>query len=160
MATSQSQPTPAPPAPKFTTKKVKDLATFEDVTLIKQVPVVPPVVSAEDALHRVGNDHKKFLVILQKGLEQEVANAASDSPDGWLVADEDGDPTDQPFTGKAGDSKVVNYAILTIAKIMFDFDEATTRESKREAKRLAAEAIKNDPRMLASLQRRAAPKSE
>jgi hypothetical protein len=163
MATSQVSATnqaPAAPAPKLTTKKVKNLDTFEDVLLAKTVPTVPPVVSVEEALHRVGNDHKKLLSLIQEGLQADAIEQARNSNDGWFETDEDGDPTDVEFTGTAADSKVVNFAILNVAKIMFDFDAATTKEQKREAKKLAAEEIKSNPRMLASLQKRAAPKSE
>lgn len=160
MATSQTSATPAAPAPKLTTKKVKNLETFEDVLLAKTVPTVPPVVSVEEALRRVGNDHKKLLSLIQEGLQADAIESARDSNDGWFETDDDGDPTEVPFTGTAADSKVVNFAVLSVAKMMFDFDSATTKEQKREAKKLAAEEIKSNPRMLASLQKRAAPKSE
>lgn len=151
--------TPAPEKVK-TTKRGIDLATFEDVSLYKEIPSVPPVVSVEDALKRLNHDNKKLLAIIGEGLQAEAVRLARESNDGWMQIDENGKLTTEVYTGQLADSEDVNPVVLMFAKLNFGFEEATTREAKRESKENAKELIKTMPKIIEGLQKKAAAKSK
>jgi hypothetical protein len=129
------------------------LETFEQTKIYKDYVTPAQVVSMEDALARVGNDHKKLLAVISDGLKAESQREARSSDQGWYELDEKGEKT--PFTSALVEPEVVNPTVLTLAKTVYDYDDATTPEEKREAKRLAFEHIKSDPRIVAGLKKRA-----
>ena len=159
MAT-QATPNPAATQPvattKLTTKSGIDLATFEDVLLAKEIPVIPPVTSVQEALARVGNDASKLLSIINDGLQDIEVQKARETNEGWMQTDDNGKPTSTPYTGQLANSADVNPVVLQFAKLMFDYDEAPDADAKRKAKDLAKAEIKKMPNVLAGLQKKAA----
>lgn len=153
MATSQTNPASSAPQTVRTTKSGLNLDNFEDVSLYKDVPVVEPVKSVEDALHRLGNDHARLLSILTQGLQSETVEAARTSADGWLTF-EDGKPTDSVFSGTLVPeeaSPMVNNLVLSLAKNVFSYNEAKDADERRAAKSAARDFIKSNETMLNGL---------
>jgi hypothetical protein len=155
MAT-QSQAVPTAPTTKTTTKSGIDLATFEDVLLAKEIPLVPPVTSVQQALSLLNNDTSKLLAIIQDGLQDIEVEKARETTDGWMQTDDNGKSTNVPFTGQLANPTDVNPVVLQFAKLMFDYDEAPDADAKRKAKEMARAEIKKMPQILASLQKKAA----
>lgn len=148
--------------PKRTTKGGVDLDSFEDVLLYKDVPVVAEVKDINDALGRLGNDHKKLLGIIRDGLQQEAINSARDANEGWKVMDsETRKPTEVAFGGTLANAEIVNPTVLMFAKNNFGYDEIDGKdpksaEKKREAKQAAKDLIKSLPVVLEGLKKRSA----
>ena len=142
-------------APVVTTKSGIDLDSFQNVSLYKVVPAIPPVTDVKDALARLGNDHAKLLTIIHAGLQAEAVTSARSNSDNWLVS-EDGKKTDKTYSGSLIRSEVLNPAVLLIAKMNFDYDKATDADSKRAAKDSAKKMISEMPQMVAGLKKKSA----
>lgn len=147
---------------KRTTKGGTDLNTFEEVLLYKDIPVVPEVKDMNDALARLGNDHKKLLSIIKDGLQQEAINKAREDASGWKVMDaETRKPTEDVFTGTLANAEIVNPTVLLFAKNNFGYDEIDSKDpesatKKRAAKDAAKDLIKSMPVILEGLKKRSA----
>ena len=130
-----------------------DLATFEDVTLVKIGRFVP-VTTLEEAKHRVGGDTEKFIAIINEGLEAEAGRSLkNDSSIPWQVEDEDG--TVAPFSGMLADAKVVGGLVLNMAKSIFGYSKDSTPEARKAAKQAAKDLIRSNEAMKAGLAKNA-----
>lgn len=152
---------------KRTTKGGLDLNTFENVKLFKEVPIVPPVTSVEEALARVGNDTSKLMKLLTDGLQSEAVEAARSDNSDWKMIDADDKDTEQVFEGTLANTEDVNPVVLMFAKLNHGFDDIDSKapnsaDLKRAAKQAAIADIKEMPKVLDGLRRKAgqAPKSE
>ncbi len=132
--------------------------TFEDVTLYKDIPVVSPVTSLDDAMARLGNDTAKLFAIITEGIQSEAKESARKATDGWLTFDENEKPTSEVFTGNLLASEVVNPIVLQFAKLMFDFPEGkgSDPDKKRASKQAARDYIKNDAKLMEGLRKKSA----
>src|SRR5580693_2923912 len=96
---------------------VFDLDTMDRVTLVKQLPEPPKINSTAEALHFLGNDAKKLLEIIQKGIEVEQREQVKNDPNvPWMVEEEseDGKSTElSPFSGTPANEDKVNGLILS-----------------------------------------------
>lgn len=132
------------------------LETFDTIKLYRDYTVPEPVTSVDDALARLGNDHAKLLSVISDGLKAEVQKNARESQDGWYEMDGE---TKTAFSGQLADSEDVNPVVLMFAKLSFGYDEATTPEARKQAKIDAFEHIKSDPKIVSSLQKKAAARA-
>lgn len=137
-------------------RTVFDLASFDDVKLVKEISKPTPVTSVEEALAAVGNDRDALLSVINEGLEQKARESAYSEISGFNQTDENGDSTGEQYTGKfvEGDAKkTINNGVLTIAKMFSGgaWDSATT-DQKRGWKDQAKEMIRSNPAMLSSWQ--------
>lgn len=133
------------------------LDTFETVKLFRDYVKPEPVTSVEDALARLGNDSAKLLSVISDGLKAEAQKNAREAVDGWYEKADDG--SKEPFTSQLADSEDVNPVVLMFAKLSFGYDEATTPEARKQAKIDAFEHIKSDPKIVSSLQKKAAARA-
>lgn len=156
MATSTVNPTNGTAqAPKFApiTRKVFDLATFDDVNLEKDF--VPPAAPTDlaSALSAVNHDETKLLALIYKGLVSEARDAQYLDLKDFKVIGEDGE-RGEVYTGKfaEGDvSKLINGAILTMAKLQAGGAwDSKSKEEKKALKEKAADFIRSNPAMLSS----------
>lgn len=135
-------------------RSVFDLDTMTDVTLFKEV-IFTPATSTEDALARVGRDAKKFLAIINEGLESEARRSAVlDSSIPWLMEDDEGEKT--PFAGTPADSKAVNGLVLNLAKSVFGYTKESSKDQKKASKEAAMAMITNTPAIREGLKKNAA----
>jgi hypothetical protein len=119
--TNETNPTTANNEPKHSpiTRKVFDLATFDEVNLTK--PFVAPAKPAtvNDALALVGNDSEKLLALIYEGLTAEARESQRMDPAGYVVdAEEEKDRV--PYSGKFADEekiKLIQGAVLNTAKM-------------------------------------------
>src|ERR1700680_3213045 len=63
-------------------KGLFDLATFEDVTLVKEGSFIPPATTAE-ALAMLGNDNSKLMAVIIDGLKAEEMRKLRNAPEAW-----------------------------------------------------------------------------
>ena len=135
-------------------KTVFDLDSRDDVTVVKEVNFTP-VESTADALARVGNDAKKFLEIINAGLEDYTrTQAATDSTIAWQTEDEEGAKT--PFSGTMlteEKSKQLNANVLNMAKLLFGYakDMIGGRDAKKAAKAKALDMFLSNPQVIDAL---------
>lgn len=133
------------------------LDTFDTIKLYRDYTVPEPVTSVEDALSRLGHDHAKLLAVISDGLKAAIQNEARTATDGWYQLG-DGDAK-EPFDGQLADSEDVNPVVLMFAKLSFGYDEAKTPEERKAAKTSAFEYVKSDPKIVASLQKKASARA-
>ena len=160
---------PVPDSSKIrVTKSGLALPSFENVSLYKDVEKVSDVSSLEDALSRVGNDEKTLLAIIQSGLQETAKENARADSSGWLKASEEAGVADSLFSEDLANMEIVNPVLLQLAKLHYDYDEASERmsqakspadkeaaaEDRRVAKASAMEHIRNDKQIVASLVRK------
>lgn len=136
-------------------KSVTNLDTMSTVVVGKKYTFVP-VGSTEEALQRVANDTKKFLALINEGLQAETRRIASADPNGWMEFDEDGEITATPFTGTIGDPKAVNALVLTLAKTVFGYNADLALADRNKAKSQAMDMIKSTPAIRDGLKKSAA----
>ena len=138
------------------TRSVYNLDDMEEVTLVKSVPDFVPVTSTQEALHRLGNDAKAFLQVINDGLkDQERESVAGNSEIPWMEESEDG--TQTAFTGTPADGKKVKTLILTLAKTIFGYgDKSQPIEQKRAAKASALAMIQSNEQIKSGLKNSAA----
>ena len=123
-------------------RTIYNLDDMEEVTLVKTVPDFVPVDSTQAALHRLGNDAKKFLAVINDGLAAEERNAVADNSEiPWMEEDEEGNQT--PFSGTPADGKKVKALILTLAKTIFGYVKGE-KEKNRAAKASALAMIQSN----------------
>lgn len=135
-------------------KTLFDLDTMSEVTLQKDVEFTPAQ-STEEALHRVGKDAKRFLAVINEGLEAETARQAKADPSiPWLQENDEGEKA--AWTGTPADTKAVNGLVLNLAKSVFGYVKDATPETKRAAKDSAMEMVKNTPAIVEGLKKNAA----
>lgn len=125
-------------------RTITDLATFEEVTVAKESTYVPAD-SVQSALARLGNDNGKLMKVINEGLKAEERRQLGDTAGGWLVLDENGKMTEQPFDGIQADNLKVNAFVLGMAKTVFGYSKDMTAEQKSAAKASAIEMIKATP---------------
>ena len=143
------------------TRTIFDLATMDEVTLVKAVPDFIPAENSAEVLARVGNDAVKLLAIMNDGLRaaEREAIANNSEPFHTYELDESGEPTDKingPFSGIAADSTKVNALVLTLSKTVFGYAKSMTKEEKRAAKASALEMVRTNDAIKAGLQKSAA----
>ena len=138
-------------------KSVFDLDSFEDVTLVKEV-AYSPVASTEEALARLGNDAAKLIAVINDGLRTELRTSERENPAGFVLADEDGKPTEETFAGTIADSGKVNAVVLAMAKSVFGLNPKASREEKRKAKDAAINLVRTTPAIVEGLRNSAAAK--
>jgi len=159
--------------PTAATKKVEkvecqktffDLDTFSDVKLKKEFDF-EPVQSMEEAQVRLGNDAKRLVKILNEGLTAELRRKEYANPLGWSYL-EDGE-MGKSFTGTLADQKVVNAAILNLAKNSiapseaFDLDwDSATKDQKTKIREATVAFIQQTPIIKNGLKRSARLKEE
>lgn len=136
-------------------RTIFDLDTMAEVVVSKEHDVAPEITSVEQALALLGHDTKRLFSIIQEGLTSEIKNKAGNEPDGWFVADDEGDFT-VPFVGTRADIKAVNQLVLTLAKTALGWDKSMTKEQKADVKAKAMDAIKTTPLLRDGLKRTAA----
>ncbi len=120
-----------------------NLATFEDVTLRKVVPEMPPIDSIESALARLNNDNKRLLEVITRGLQAEHdAAIKADANVPWRTVTAEGKINGE-FTGTLADPKKLNPFVLVMAKTQFGFDKSMSKEQKAAAKESAQNAVKS-----------------
>jgi hypothetical protein len=135
-------------------KTLFDLDTMSEVTLFKEVEFTP-VTTTEEALKRLGHDAKKFLAVINDGLETETARAArSDSSIPWLSENDEGEKV--AFAGTPADSKAVNGLVLNLAKSVFGYTKESEPEAKRAAKQSAIDMITSNEAIREGLKKNAA----
>lgn len=161
--------TPAPVQTKRTTRSGIDLNTFDDVKLFKLVPTVAEVADINDALGRLGNDHKKLLSIIRDGLQAEAIKAAYEANDGWLKVGEDGKDTTETYdAANLVSSDILNPVVLGLARINpvevkrgdslveITWDDAKNAEEKRAVKDATLDMIRSTPRIVDGLKKKMA----
>ncbi len=134
-------------------KTVFDLKLFDDVLLVKDVPLPKKPESVSEALSMVGNDQSALMDIIYKGLISRTSDEAWEDMSGFKVLGDDGEPGED-YTGQFADgekSKLINAAILSLAK-MQGYEKSLAPEKKRALKEKAAEFLRSNPAMLASIQ--------
>lgn len=137
------------------TRTLFDLDSMADVTLQKEVPDFEPVTTAQEAMHRLGNDTAKFLQVINDGLMGHLRDSVKDNNDiPWQVADDEGNLA--VFAGTPADSKAVNGLVLNLAKSVFGYTKESTPDEKRAAKDSALEMIKATPKIVEGLKKNAA----
>lgn len=140
------------------TRTIFNLDNMEEVTLVKDVPAFEPVESTQAALHRLGNDAKKFLQVINDGLmAAERESVVNDSSVPWMEEDEEGNKTQ--FAGTPADGKKVKGLILTLAKTVFlgkTWDKSVPKAEKKIAKDAALSMIQNNQQMKDGLKQSAA----
>ena len=135
-------------------RTIYNLDDMEEVTLVKTVPDFVPVDSTQAALHRLGNDAKKFLAVINDGLAAEERNAVADNSEiPWMEEDEEGNQT--PFGGTPADGKKVKALILTLAKTIFGYVKGE-KEKNRAAKASALAMIQSNEQIKNGLKNSAA----
>lgn len=132
-----------------------DLEAFDDVKLGKRVPLLAPITSMEQALALTGNDQGALFAAIQDGLQARAIEQAKGSPDGWLVFDDEGKLTDQPFTGTLVDRTDVNKTVNVLARTVFGYDKDASKEAKEAAKENAMNMVRNTPGIRDGLKARA-----
>jgi len=141
-------------------RRIFDLNTFEEMTLVKSCPDPAPATSVEDVMARIGGDTSKLMSILNKGLveltREELKNNDSvpemvENEDGTLAAVENVQPADMG---------AVNNVVLTLAKTVFGFknprdakpeEKEAVRVANRQSKEKALEFIKGNDTLKAGL---------
>jgi hypothetical protein len=139
--------------PKKVQKTVFDLQKFDNVLLVKMVELPEKPGSVEDALKMIGNDTKEIVDVIYEGIIARTVETARKDMTGFKVLDEEGEPGED-YTGQFADEKkgdLINAAILSIAK-MQGYNKELPKERKRELKEKAAEFLRQNPAMLASIQ--------
>lgn len=137
-----------------------DLATFEDVVLVKEAPPVK-VASVEDGLAQVNGDTAKLVEVIAIGLRTLAGEKlVADSTIPWhtFKLDETGEETTEingPYTGQAADSKVINPLILTLAKTMEGYGKHMSKDEKRTAKENTKAFIRDNPKLIERLVKQA-----
>jgi hypothetical protein len=135
-------------------RSVFDLDTMTDVTLFKEVEFTPAM-TTEEALKRVGNDAKKFLSIINEGLESETRRSAVNDPSiPWLQENDEGEKS--AFAGTPADSKAVNGLVLNLAKSVFGYTKEASPETKKAAKQSAMDMITSNDAIREGLKKNAA----
>lgn len=136
-------------------KAVFDLATMDEVTLVKTAPFTP-IVDMNDFMARVGNDTAKAIAVINSGLVDVAKTDLKNSETPWSALDENDKIV--PFEGTPANKKNVNNLILTLAKTIFGFvnsrdakDKEAAREKNRAAKEKALNYIKNDEQIKTGL---------
>ena len=135
------------------TRKVFDLASFDEVNLTK--PFNPPAkpASVQEALSLVNNDSEKLLNLIYEGLTSEAREAQRLDPAGCVIEDEEGKET--PYTGKFADEtkiKLIQGAVLNTAKMFAGGAWDTLKlEQKKGFKAQAIAMLRATPAALASL---------
>jgi hypothetical protein len=145
------------PESKPVTTSGIDLDSFDQVSLYKDVPEVPAVVSMQDALARVGNNEKSLFAIIQAGLQEEARKKAEAEESGWLKFDEDGEKTDEVYKGTLVFGEIINPLVLRTAKDFFNWptkSSATSADEKKAAKAGALSMIRESPRFMDMIKRR------
>lgn len=158
MATSTASPrrtkemTPTPEKRQISKSGIA-LPAFEDVTLYKDVPAVPAVTSLADAIDRTGNNEQELFSIITAGLQAKAEQAARETSEGWK--DEKGVDASELILVNSED---LNPIVLQFAKLNYDYDVHQANKNadgKRQAKLSAIEDIKQMPKVLAGLTRKA-----
>jgi hypothetical protein len=123
-------------------RTIFDLASFEEVTLAKEVAFTP-VESTQDALARLDGDAAKFLGIINEGLRAETRRVAAESPSDWHTLTEENE-VNGAFDGIVSDIKKVNALVLTLAKTVFGYSKEMDKLAKAKAKTAAMDMIKSN----------------
>ena len=106
-------------ATKTVQRTVFDLATFDDVPLVKSVTIPQKPSTLEDALAAVGNDQAKLLNVIHEGLVSEAMEAGRNDLAGFHVVAEDGEPGEE-YAGTIAteeQGKQINATVLNFAKM-------------------------------------------
>lgn len=146
--------TSATPAPKpiRVQRTVTDVETFDDVTLVKDVPFTP-VTSVNEAMGVLGNNADKLLQIINSGLQSEIRAQNSDVYSGdWSTLNDDGS-IGAPYTGTPVNKEAVNPLVRTLAATVFGYSPELPIEQKREIKEKALAMIKSTPAILEGLKK-------
>jgi hypothetical protein len=141
------------------TRTVLDLASFNEVTIAKEMTFTP-VANQHEALARLGNNGEKLLAVINEGLRAEERRIERTKPEGWLEMDEDGKVTTKQFSGIPADPKIVNGMVLMLAKTVYDYSAVDSPEHRKASKDRAREFIKNAPVIREALAKSAALKDD
>ena len=134
-------------------KTVFDLKVFANILLVKDVEMPRKPETVSEALVMVGNDQSALMDIIYKGLVSRASDEAQKDMSGFKVLGEDGEPGEE-YSGNFadGDKKdLINAAILSLAK-MQGYEKSLSPEKKRALKEKAADFLRSNPAMLASIQ--------
>lgn len=138
-----------------TTNSIFDLATMDELTLVKEGEFTP-VASADEALARVGNDTKRFLQIINEGLLTDATRALrEDESVAWSAVDDEGKAVDMSQVIPAN-QKAVNGLVLNLAKTIYGFNKDMTKEEKRAAKDKSVDFIRANDAIKEGLKKNAA----
>ena len=150
---TQMNPTTEQTATKRIQNTVFDLKEFDNVKLLKDVELPKKPATLEEATAMVGGNTEKFLSVFYEGLVADAIEQERANTEGWKVANDDNTPGEL-YTGQSADEAkgdLINAAILSLAK-MQGYNKDLSREKKRELKEKAAEFLRSNPAMLASIQ--------
>lgn len=143
------------------TRKVFDLATFDDVNLSKPFTLPTKFTSVQDALQAFDNNTDKLLSIIYAGMTADKRDSEYKDISGFYVVGEDGKPTDTPYTGKFAEdeqAKLIGSAVLTFAKLQSGGKwDSLKKEQKDALKASAITFMRSNPALLASLAPAPAP---
>ena len=134
-------------------RTVFDLATFDDVKLIKEVQAPKKPESIQEASEMLGNDTGKLLAVIYDGLMADAREKAYNEISGFCIMEESGEAGVE-YSGKFADEekgKLINSAVLSIAK-MQGYNKDLTAEKKRTLKDNAMKFLRDNPAMLQSIQ--------
>lgn len=144
-------------------KTLTNLATLDDVLLVKEGKFVP-VADAAEALSRLGGDNAALQEVINDGLKARAMQELRTTSGGWHTFKEvDGETSDEingPFEGQVGDSKKIGNLVLSLAKSVFGFEKSMSKEAKAAAKESAREFIRATPAIRDGLSKTAALTSE
>jgi hypothetical protein len=141
------------------TDTVFDLDTFAEVTLVKECPDFNEVESWEEALQRLGNDSKRALAAINRGLIADYRQQIADNPElPWHTFTDEGEKNGE-FAGTPAEPKAVNSLVLTLAKTVFGYSKDMAKEVKKAAKESAMEMIRTTDAIKAGLRKSAAKKA-
>lgn len=144
---------------------VIDLDTMGKVTLVKVFKHIP-VKTREEAMALLGTtDENAFVQVLNEGVIAELRRRAVGNPTlPWMALDEEtGEP--MRFNGTPADSKLVNAAILSLAKAVLGYGRTVddgkggrreqTIEEKHAIRAQALALIRNSKEIMEGLRKNA-----
>ena len=148
-----------PSVPIKVQRTMTDLATFDDVKLIKTATFTP-ITDFSQLVDRLGGDTNRALAVVNEGLRVEERKAlATDVTIPWHVLDEDNEVGEE-FTGTVADSAKVSKLVMTFAMTMFGYVPKGDKAANKSAKEQAVEFIKSTPQILSQLQKSAGESDE
>jgi hypothetical protein len=139
-------------------KTIFDLDSFQEVTIVKEIPDFLPVSSLEEAAARLANNSAKLLEVINRGLMDEHRNSTVDNAEiPWRTFDDEGELNGN-FSGTIAEPKAVNSLVLTLAKTVFGYSKEMAKEAKRAAKESAMRMIATTEAIKEGLRKSAAQK--
>jgi len=132
------------------TKTVFDLASFDDVTLVKEFDAPAKVETVAAALERLGGDNAKLLEVINDGLLEHAKSSAKDDANIPWMQENDETSALETFSGEPVSDEVgktINGLILNLAKSTFGYLKAAAAKDangKKAAKQKAIDFVRNN----------------